>query len=111
LAIYALDEISVRPQMRETFEASYRKVYAPMAVERGMRLEHAWLTPPVPLKDAPNSLIFIWSVPDAPAWWRMRHGAYDPKVSAFWRDAAPMILDRRRVFLGPLPQFLGHADD
>jgi hypothetical protein len=100
--IYALDEIAVRPEMLTAFETLYREVYAPLAKGRGMTLEHAWMTPPVVLTDTPNTLMFVWSVPDPAAWWRMRYGAYDPKVSAFWHDTAPMILTRRRIFMKPV---------
>jgi hypothetical protein len=105
MTIYGLDEFSVHAEMLPAFETRYRDVYVPLARDRGMTLEHAWITPPAVLGDAPNSLLFIWSVPDAPAWWRMRYGAYEPKVAAFWADVAPLVITRRRIFLGPLPSF------
>jgi len=109
-SIYTLDEISVRPEMLAAFETSYREIYVPLANDRGMTLEHAWMSPPVVLNDAPNSLMFIWSVPDPPAWWRMRYGAYEPKVTAFWLDTAHMVLTRRRIFLGPVASFGARKD-
>lgn len=109
--IYALDEISVRPGMQTEYETAYRKVYVPLALARGMTLVHAWMTPPVALEDAPNSLIFVWSVPDPAAWWRMRYGAYDPNVSAFWQDTAYLVLTRRRIFMQPLLGSEGPQND
>lgn len=110
MTIYALDEISVHPDKVAEFEAAYREVYVPLAKDRGMTLEHAWMTPPVTLEDAPNSLLFVWSVPDPPAWWRMRYGAYEPKVSAFWLDTAHMVVARRRIFLTSIAPFGARHD-
>ena len=104
--IHILDEISVRPGMAAAYEAAYREAYFPLAEKRGMTLQNAWMTPPAPMPDKPNSLLFLWSVPDAPAWWRMRYGGFDPQVSAFWETTEPMVLERRRVFLGPQPSEL-----
>ena len=110
MTIYALDEITVRPEMRAAFESCFRDIYVPLATDRGMTLEHAWMTPPVILTDAPNSLVFILSVPDAAAWWKMRYGAYEPKVSAFWLDTAHMVLARRRIFLTSMAAFGARQD-
>ncbi len=70
------------------------------AAERGMTLEQTWLTPPVELFDQPNTLVYLWSVPDAAAWWAMRGAAgRDPSVSEFWTDMDALCLERQRRFL------------
>ena len=104
--IHILGEITVRPGMAAGCGAASRETYFPLAEKRGMTLQNAWMTPPAPMPDKPNSLLFLWTVPDAPAWWRMRYGAFDPQVSAFWRSTETMVLERRRVFLGAQPSEL-----
>lgn len=107
--IRILDEITARPGMAAALETAYREGYFPLAEKRGMTLEAAWMAPPAPMPDKPNSLTFLWSVPDVPAWWKMRYGAFDPQVAAFWQSIEPMVLERRRVFPGPLPSEQANA--
>lgn len=101
--IHILDELRVRPGRLGDCDRAYRDLYFPLARRRGMTLEQAWTTPPFEMPDQSSTLMFVWSVPDPPAWWKMRYGAFDPAVTGFWRDLEPLLVDRRRVFLGPTP--------
>lgn len=96
-----LDQLRVRPGEVAACDLAYREVYFPLARGRGMKLEHAWMSPPFAEPDKSCTLVYIWTVPDPQAWWRMRYGGMDPKVRAFWRELEPLLLERQRLFLGP----------
>ena len=70
------------------------------AKARGMTLEQTWLTPPIELFDHPNTLVYLWSVPDAAAWWAMRGAAgRDLSVADFWAEVDALCVERQRRFL------------
>ena len=104
--IAVLDEIQVRAGCAARYESAYRERYMPLARARGMTLEQALMAPPLPMADSAQTLLYIWSLPDPAAWWRMRYGAYDPQVRQFWAETAALVLERRRLYLGSLPQAL-----
>lgn len=64
-----------------------------------MTLDKALVSPPVVLEDGQNVLTFIWTVPDLPAWWKMRiEGSMDQEALAFWAAIEPDIQGRERTF-------------
>ena len=98
--IRILDELTVAPGQLAEVRQLMAEGYTAGASERGMTLEHTWLTPPVELFDQPNTLVYLWSVPDAAAWWAMRGAAgRDPGISEFWADVDACCVERRRRFL------------
>ena len=98
--IRILDELTVAPGQLAEVRQLMAEGYTAGAAERGMTLEHTWLTPPVELFDQPNTLVYLWSVPDAPAWWAMRGAAgRDPGISEFWADVDACCVERQRRFL------------
>jgi len=98
--IHILDELTVEPENLEEVRRLMNDGYMADAAERGMTLEQTWLTPPVELFDQPNTLVYLWSVPDAPAWWAMRGAAgRDPRVAEFWAEVDAHCVERQRRFL------------
>ena len=98
--IHILDELTVEPENLEEVRRLMTEGYMAGAAERGMTLEQTWLTPPVELFDQPNTLVYLWSVPDAPAWWAMRGAAgRDPSVAEFWAEVDAHCVERQRRFL------------
>ncbi len=98
--IRILDELTVAPGQLAEVRQLMAEGYTVGASERGMTLEHTWLTPPVELFDQPNTLVYLWSVPDAPAWWAMRGAAgRDPRVAEFWAEVDAHCVERQRRFL------------
>ena len=98
--IRILDELTVEPGKLDEVRRLMNEGYMAGAAERGMTLEQTWLTPPVELFDQPNTLVYLWSVPDAPAWWAMRGAAgRDPRVAEFWTEVDAHCVDRQRRFL------------
>ena len=98
-----LDQLRVKPGELAACDRQYREVYFPLAQSRGMKLEHAWMTPPFVESDRSGTLFYMWSVPDPQGWWRMRYGGLDPRVRTFWRELEPCLLERQRLFLGATP--------
>ncbi len=98
--IRIIDELTVAPGQLAEVRQLMAEGYTAGAAERGMTLEQTWLTPPVELFDQPNTLVYLWSVPNAPAWWAMRGAAgRDPRVAEFWAEVDAYCVERRRRFL------------
>ena len=98
--ICILDELTVEPGNLDEVRRMMAEGYMAGAAERGMTLEQTWLTPPVELFDQPNTLVYLWSVPDAVAWWAMRGAAgRDPRVAEFWAEVDTRCVERQRRFL------------
>ena len=67
-----------------------------------MRLLHTWVSPPLWLPHASNTLQFAWEVEGAEGWWRQRAGSRDPSVVGFWDRLAPLLESRsRRHYAAP----------
>ena len=96
---FILDELTVAPGRLAEVRDRVEREYLPGAVERGLTLEQT-LVSPVELHDAPNQVLFLWSFPDAAAYWAARSGANrDPAVTAFWDALDRDLVSRtRRVF-------------
>lgn len=98
--IHVLDELTVEPERLDEVRRLMTEGYMAGAKARGMTLEQTWLTPPIELFDQPNTLMYLWSVPDAAAWWVMRGAAgRDPGVSEFWAEVDALCVERQRRFL------------
>ena len=98
--IHVLDELTVEPGRLDEVRRLMAEGYMAGAADRGMTLEETWLTPAVELFDQPNTLIYLWSVTDAAAWWAMRGAAgRDSSVSEFWLEVDTHCVERRRRFL------------
>ena len=98
--IHVLDELTVEPSNLAAVRRLMAEGYMTGASERGMTLEQTWLTPPIGLFDQPNTLVYLWSVPDAAAWWAMRGAAgRDPSVAEFWAEVDDLCVERQRRFL------------
>ncbi len=98
--IHILDELTIAPGNLAEVRRLMADGYLPGAKARGMTLEQTWLTPPVELFDQPNTLVYLWSVPDAAAWWAMRGAAgREPGVQAHWAKVDACCEERQRRFL------------
>ncbi len=98
--VFVVDSITVKPGQARNVLDAYLSDYLPHAAERGMKLLHSWVSPPMALHGShSNTLTFIWSVAGTQGWWQMRLTAtYDPSVDAFWAALAPLITERSRTF-------------
>ncbi|WP_294047992.1 hypothetical protein [Sphingopyxis sp.] len=97
--VHAIDEIVAKPGEGKALLEDYLARYAPGARARGMTLEQILVSPPMWLDDQSNTLVFLWSLAGAGAWWQMRFvGGNDPDVGAWWADADARAVSRRRFF-------------
>ena len=95
-----MDELTVEPGSLAAVRRLMAEGYMAGAAKRGMTLEQTWLTPPVELFDQPNTLVYLWSVPNAAAWWAMRGAAgRDSSIADFWAEVDTHCVARQRRFL------------
>ena len=97
-AIRILDEIVVKEGCAAAYRDAYHAAYVPLAEARGMTLIGTLRTPAADIAGEPVTLLFLWSVPDARAWWRARVCDTEAKVR-WWAEAADMTVTRRRLTL------------
>jgi hypothetical protein len=98
-SVFIVDAIDVDAGQIRAVREAYLNEYAPGARERGMVLQHDWLSPPLALQEGRSRLTFVWAVAGVEGWWRQRFaGNFDPGVEAFWRRLEPMIIGRERSF-------------
>lgn len=111
--IHVLDEIVLAPGHLPTVLDLLESRYLPGSAARGLTLLHRWISPPVALPDAPNTLWLLWQVPDAPAYYAMRAGIDGPAL-AFWSMVGSLCESRRRHVMtaatNVLPQPEEHCD-
>lgn len=96
-AIRILDEVVVRPGLAAAYRDAYHATYVPLARARGMTLLSSSRTP-ADIAGEPVTLLFLWSVPDAGAWWQARVRDTEAKAR-WWAAAADMTISRRRLTL------------
>ncbi|MES2290785.1 MAG: hypothetical protein V4530_13710 [Pseudomonadota bacterium] len=98
--IFILDQLQSLPGQGKALHDLCREVYLPAAAERGLTLVHSLVSPPLWLDDDSNMLFFLWSLPDAKAFWRKNElGRRDPAVHDWWAqvDRLTMSRDRRTL--------------
>ncbi len=93
--IHVLDEIVLDPARVPDMLALLERLYQSGSEARGLTLLHRWISPPVAIEDAPNTLWLLWQVADAPAYYAMRAGIDAPAL-AFWSEVDAMCDTRRR---------------
>ncbi len=111
--IHVLDEIVLAPQHLPKVLGLLGDTYLPSSAARGLTLQQRWVSPPVALDDAPNTLWLLWQVPDAPAYYAMR-ASIDASAFAFWAGVDALCETRRRHVMTDASQALpqkehGHA--
>lgn len=95
--IFVIDRIVARPGRGKALFDRYVQDYVPLATGRGLTLQHRLVSPPVWLEEQSNTLLFIWSVQGAGAYWGAEAIArYTPGTSDFWREIEPMVESRTR---------------
>nr|WP_116332097.1 hypothetical protein [Cupriavidus taiwanensis] len=111
--IHVLDEIVLAPGHLPTVLDLLESRYLPGGAARGLTLLHRWISPPVALPDAPNTLWLLWQVADAPGYYAMRAGIDGPAI-AFWSTVGSLCESRRRHVMAAatpvLPQPKEHCD-
>ncbi|MDQ0138847.1 hypothetical protein [Cupriavidus necator] len=93
--IHILDEIVLAPGNLPAVLDLLERQYLPGSAARGLALLQRWVSPPVALQDAPNTLWLLWQVPDAPAYYAMRAGIDGPAL-AFRATLDSLCQARRR---------------
>ncbi len=84
--IHVLDEIVLDPRHAPDMLALLERSYLPTSEARGLTLLHRWISPPVAIEDAPNTLRLLWQV-------RMRRpscamrASIDALAIAFWSES------------------------
>jgi len=95
--IWILDEVTTRPGQGPAFLAAYMDRYAPHAQTRGMTLAYRMVEPAMWLNDAPNRIVFVWTLPNAAAIWASKHVARSsPDVAKWWNEEAPVYIESRK---------------
>lgn len=99
--IFVVDCIIPQPGRGAEVLGYYLDRYAPVAQQRGLALQHKWVSPPVWLEgEQANTLYFVWSVSGTAAYWAAEAQArWDPTTPDFWSDLDPMIQSRTRQVL------------
>lgn len=104
--VYVLDDIKVKPGAQQAMLALMEERYLPLAREREMDLVGVFAFPPFERADAPANLVYLWRFSSLQRWWQIRAiEENDARLPAFWRDAAPLIIERSRK-LGRPPQLM-----
>ena len=105
------DELTARAGEGQALFDLYMADYAPGARQRGMTLTHTLVSPPLWLDDGVNILLFVWTLPDAPAFWRKNNlGRRDPEVRACWARIEALVVSRRRDTFADPADFAALAD-
>jgi hypothetical protein len=95
-----LDQFKVQPARLSALQTLIDKRYLPGALARGMTQKSQWISPPVALIDATNTVWVLWEVPDVGAWWNMRfQSGADPSVAEFWLAVDLLCEKRDRHYL------------
>lgn len=95
-----LDQFDIPPTNLSPLLSLIESGYLPGATRRGMTQRFKWISPPVALPDATNTLWVMWEVPDVGAWWNMRfQSGADPSVAAYWEAVDGLCSNRRRHYL------------
>ncbi|GAB3625919.1 hypothetical protein PTE30175_01083 [Pandoraea terrae] len=81
--IHVLDEIVVDAKHISAVLSLLQEHYLGTSAARGLTLLNRWVSPPVGVPDAPNTLWLLWQLPGVMAYYGMR-GAAGPEVIAFW---------------------------
>ncbi len=98
--IHILDEIVLDANQVPTVLEWLTQRYLPgVAARHTLTLLNRWVSPPVALTDAPNTLWLLWQVPDAASYYTMR-GTAGPEVAQFWQAVDGLCQTRRRHILG-----------
>lgn len=100
--IYIVDEILAKPGGGQAFLEHYMETYVPLAVARGMKLEHSLVCPPFWLEgDQQNTLLIVWSVESVATYWGVQAQArWDRSIADWWTRADEMVTSRSRRVLG-----------
>ncbi len=105
------DELTARPGQGQALFDLYMTAYAPGARERGLTLTHTLVSPPLWLEDGVNTLLFVWTLPDAVAFWRKNNlGRRAPAVRACWARIEALAVSRRRDTFADPADFAALAD-
>jgi hypothetical protein len=101
-AVFALDELSVKPGSLDEMRRRIVDEYAPRVRAVGLTLRDLFMDPAVELRDRPTDLLVLWEV-EGGEFWKMRLGAArDPEIAAFWTEVEPLLAGRRwRLMVRP----------
>ena len=97
-SIFVLDELVLRPGMLAPFRAALESQYMPGAQQRGMRLLHTWVTPPVELEMDGTQVVLVWQLDGVAGFWTMRSQSNSPEIAEWWRSCEPFVVSRTRRF-------------
>jgi hypothetical protein len=105
--IHVLDEIVLDADRLPAVLALLDERYLPGCAPRGLTLLNRWVSPPVAVADAPNTLWLLWQVPGVYAYYSMRSLA-GADVLGFWSAVDALCRLRRRHVMScadePLPR-------
>lgn len=95
--VFVTDLVRTKPGQARRFVDRYLAEYVPGARERGMTLHNVLVSPPIWLRDQPNTVTVTWSLPSPLAWWQMTwQGRPDPGLGQWWSDIDDLIIERTR---------------
>lgn len=95
-----LDQIEVRAERLPALQKLVTETYLPGAQARGMTQVRSWVSPPVAVVGAPNTLWVLWEVVDIGGWWNMRSRAgADPALVSYWAEVDRLCTSRDRHYL------------
>lgn len=100
--VFVIDRVVTKPGCARRFVDSYLGEYAPGARERGMTLRDVLVSPPIWFDEVDaqvNTIIVVWTLPSARAWWEMTwQGRPDPALAEWWARIGELVTERSRSF-------------
>jgi len=108
-AIHVLDEIVLDADRLPAVLALLDERYLPGCTPRGLSLLNRWVSPPVAVPDAPNTLWLLWQVPGVYAYYGMRSLA-GADVRDFWSAIDTLCRLRRRHVMTRADEPLSEED-
>ena len=97
-SVFILDELELRPGMLAPFRKAFLAQYAPGARQRGMRLLHTWVTPPVELETGGTKVVLVWQLDGVSGFWTMRSQNGGPETAAWWQNCEQFVVSRTRRY-------------
>lgn len=95
--VFVIDRVLTKPGQARRFVDRYLAEYVPGAKERGMRLLHVLVSPPIWFGDQSNTVTITWSLPSPRAWWQMTwKGRPDSALGHWWSAIDELVVERSR---------------
>lgn len=91
-----LDELELLPGQLGAFLDAFKVDYQPGAEERGMTLQHVWVTPPFERHEGGTTVLLVWQLDGTAGFWTMRSQSGAEEVARWWQRCDSFVVKRTR---------------